>query len=149
MACNGTFGATAQDFNDFFCVSDSTCMEERDRIEDAMSIAATDVHAALASVGACDCTLASWAQGYLQKLVIIDTAAYYNCPCGNPRLNNTQKELFLNWMGTQLQNISTGVIDVCDGATGSAFPAIGIAQQSHTEFQSAQIIYNDILRNSG
>jgi len=148
MACTGTFGATAQLFSDFWCVSSEICIEERDAIESVLDVAATDVHAALASVGACDCTLASWAQAYLRKLVIIDAAAYYNCPCGNPRLNNTQKELFLNWMSTQLSNITTGIIDVCDGATGSGFPAIGIAQQGVSEFQRAQIIYNDILRNS-
>jgi len=147
MACTGTFGANAQAFSDFWCVASEICIEERDAIEGVLEIAATDIHAALASVGACDCTLASWATGYLRKLVIIDAAAYYNCPCGNPRLNNTQKELFLNWMSTQLSNITTGIIDVCDGATGSGFPAIGFAQQSHSEFQAAQIIYNDILRN--
>ena len=148
MTCSGIFGATSQLFNDFWCVGDSTCMEERDRIEDALNVAASDIHAALASVGACDCSLASWARGYLQKLVIIDAAAYYNCPCGNPRLTDARKELMLNWMSTQLQNITTGVIDVCDGATGSNWPAIGHAQQGVSEFAKAQIIYNDILRNS-
>jgi len=124
-------------------------MDERDAIEGTMEIAATDVYAALASVGACDCNLATWAQAYLRKLVLIDTAAYYNCPCGNPRLNNTQKELMLNWMGTQLQNIAEGVIDVCAGATGSKFPARGWASQSVSAFAAAEIIYQNIIENSG
>ena len=124
-------------------------MEERDRIQDALDIAATDIYAALASVGACECNLASWGRAYLQKLVLIDAAAYYNCPCGNPRHTQTQKELFLNWMGTQLQNISTGVIDICDGPTGSNWPAVGYAQPGVSEFTRAQLIDNDIFRNSG
>ena len=148
MACNNAFGASAQSFADFWCIGDN-CAEARETIENYLEIAATDVYAALASVGACDCTLASWATGYLQKLVLIDAASYYSCPCANPRLSTEQKQMLLNWMATQLTNISTGVIDVCDGATGSGFPAIGIAQQGLSEFQRAQIVLNDILRNSG
>lgn len=142
------YGASAQAFNDFWCVSDTTCMEERDAIEGVLEVAVSDIHAALASVGACDCNLASWAQGYLRKLVLIDAAAYYNCPCGNPRFQNVQKDALLTWMSTQLQNISTGVIDVCDGATGSGFPAMGWASQSASDFAAAEIIYNDIIANS-
>lgn len=147
MACSGAFGATAQRFADFWCIGDN-CAEARETIETYLEVAATDIYAALASVGACDCTLASWAQGYLQKLVLIDAAAYYNCPCANPRLNSDQKQVLLNWMGTQLTNIATGVIDVCQGATGSNYPAIGWAQQSVSEFAGAEIILNDILRNT-
>jgi hypothetical protein len=147
MACNGAF-ATVQQFADFWCIGD-TCIEERDTIQNYLDIAVSDIHAALASVGACDCNLASWATGFLQKLNVIDAAAYYNCPCANPRLNNTQKELLLTWMSTQLQNISTGVIDVCQGATGAGFPARGWASQSVSAFAAAEIIYNDIVENSG
>lgn len=147
MACSGAFGATAQRFADFWCIGDN-CAEARDTIETYLEVAATDVYAALASVGACDCTLASWAQGYLQKLVLIDACAYYSCPCANPRISADQKQMLLNWMGVQLTNISTGVIDVCDGATGAGFPAMGWAEQSTTGYAAAMIIYNDILRNS-
>jgi len=117
-------------------------------IEHWLDVAATDIHAALASVGACDCTLASWATSYLEKLVIIDAASYYSCPCGNPHLSDARKDTLLQWMGTQLTNIATGVIDVCDGATGANFPAMGWAQQGQDAFSRAMIIYNDILRNS-
>ena len=147
MSCSGAFGATAQRFADFWCIGDA-CAEERDAIENYLEIAATDIYAALASVGACDCTLASWATGFLQKLVLIDAAAYYNCPCANPRLNSDQKANLLQWMGVQLTNISTGVIDVCDGATGANWPSMGWASQGFDEFSRAQIIFNDILRNS-
>jgi len=117
-------------------------------IEHWLDVAASDIHAALASVGACDCSLASWATSYLEKLVIIDAASYYSCPCGNPHLSDARKDTLLQWMGTQLTNIATGVIDVCDGATGANFPAMGWAQQGQDAFSRAMIIYNDILRNS-
>ena len=84
----------------------------------------------------------------MQKLVIIDASAYYSCPCGNPHLSDARKDTLLNWMSTQLMNIATGVIDVCDGATGSNFPAMGWAQQGQDPFSKAMIVYNDILRNS-
>jgi len=147
MACSGAFGLSPQDFADFWCIGDN-CAEARDTIQTYLDVAATDIYAALASVGACDCTLASWANGFLRKLVLIDAAAYYNCPCANPRLNSDQKANLLAWMGTQLTNISTGVIDVCDGATGAGFPAMGWADQGVDEFSRSMIIFNDILRNS-
>ena len=147
MSCSGAFGSTPGLFAQFWCIGDN-CAEARDTIQTYLDVAATDVYAALASVGACDCTLASWAQAYLQKLVLIDAASYYNCPCANPRLNNEQKANLLQWMGTQLTNISTGVIDVCDGATGAGWPAMGWAEQGVSEFARAEIIFNDILRNS-
>ena len=146
MACSNQFGCTTQGFADFWCIGDN-CAEARDTIETYLEIAATDIYAALASVGACDCTLASWAQGYLQKLVYIDAAAYYNCPCANPRLNSDQKANLLAWMGTQLTNISTGVIDVCQGATGANWPVIGWAEQGADAFSQRDIIVNDILKN--
>jgi hypothetical protein len=147
MSCSEQFGTTAQQFADFWCIGDN-CAEARETIENYLEIAATDIYAALASVGACDCTLASWAQGFLQKLVLIDAAAYYNCPCANPRLNGDQKQALLNWMGTQLTNIATGVIDVCDGATGSGYPSMGWAEQGVSSWAKAEIIFNDILKNS-
>ena len=117
-------------------------------IEHWLDVAASDIHAALASVGACDCTLASWATGFLQKLVIIDTILWYNCPCGNPHISDSMKQAYINWMSTQLQNIVSGAIDVCDGATGSNWPSMGFAQQGFDPFSKAMIVYNDILRNS-
>jgi len=117
-------------------------------IEHWLDVAASDIHAALASVGACDCDLATWATGYLEKLVIIDAAAYYSCPCGNPHLSDDRKNQLLQWMSQQLTNIATGVIDVCQGATGSNWPAMGWAQQGFDPFSRAMIVYNDILRNS-
>lgn len=117
-------------------------------IEHWLDIAASDIHAALMAIHACDCTLRSGATGYLEKLNIIDAAAYYNCKCGNTHLSNEMKQAYLRWMGEQLNLIATGVIELCSGATGANFPAMGSASQSVTDFNAAHIIINDILRNS-
>ena len=118
-------------------------------IQHYLDIAASDIHAALAATGACDCTLAAWATGFLEKLNIIDAAAYYSCPCGQPKFSDAQKNNLLQWMSTQLEMLVTGDLDVCAGATGAKFPALGWADQAVSDFASAQIIWNDILRNSG
>src|SRR5512146_1327171 len=44
---------------------------QRSTIEHYLDIAASDIHSAMAASGACDCTLASWATAYLEKLNII------------------------------------------------------------------------------
>ena len=146
MACNGSY-ATAQEFATFWGVS-NTCAEERDAIDAVLDVAVSDIHVVLASVGACDCALASWAGQYLKKLTIIDAIVYYIKMCGQPHVSEAMREMYLDWMSTQLTNIATGVVDVCDGATGSQYPVIGWAEQSVTEFAAADIIINDIQRNA-
>lgn len=126
---------------------------EEDTIEHYLEVAAGDINAALHATGACDCTWASWvrntdtAVGFLGKLNIIDMAAYYSCQCGQPRLSDAMKQKYLDWMSQQLSMLVSGELEICDGETGSKFPSMGWAEQSHTDFQAAQIIWNDILRN--
>ena len=119
---------------------------ERSTIEHYLNIAASDIHAAMAASGACDCTLASWATGLLEKLNIIDAAAYYTCSCGAPSMSDERKASLLDWMSQQLLMIRRGEIELCHGATGSDFPAIGWAEQSLTDFATAQIIVNAGMR---
>ena len=121
---------------------------ERATIEHYLNVAASDIHAALAVSGACDCTLASWAEDYLVKLNIIDAAAYYTCPCGQPSMTDERKGSLLDWMNLQLALLRRGELEVCDGATGADFPAIGWAEQSLTDANAAKIIYNRMLRES-
>ena len=147
MGCNSTY-ATAQQFATFWCLDD-ICAEERETIQAFLDIAAYDIHAALASTGACDCNLASWAGGYLSKLNIIEAASLFNCKCANPRMSTERKQTFLDWATGQFEMLASGKLDVCDGATGSQYPVIGWASQSVTEFASAEIIVADILKNSG
>ncbi len=115
-------------------------------IEHYLDIAASDIHFALAASGACDCTLASWAAAGLSKLNIIDAAAYYQCPCGQPSITPEQRAAYLEWVTGQLSLLREGKLEVCQGATGADFPAIGWAEQSLTVFTTAEIIYNATLR---
>ena len=111
-----------------------------------LDIAASDIHVALAASGACDCTLASWATGYLEKLNIIDAAAYYQCPCGQPQMTDDLRGRYLDWCVDQLSLLRQGKLEVCDGETGADFPAIAWAEQSLTDFAAAEILYNAGLR---
>ena len=120
---------------------------EQAQIETYLAIAASDIHAAMASVGACDCALAAWAAEYLKKLNVIDAAVIHACPCGRAQISETMKGTWLEWLDRQFELIRTGAIDVCAGATGADYPAIGWAQQSVTEFAAARIILDDIIAN--
>ena len=116
-------------------------------IEHWLDVAASDVHAAMMATDACDCTLRTGARNYLSKLNIIDAAAYFSCKCANTYITDAQKSNLLRWMGEQLQMIATNVIELCQGATGANYPAMGWASQSVTDFAAADIIINDIMRN--
>ena len=143
MACTGAY-ATFQQYADFFCITctDSDC---ENTINSFLELAAADIHAALAATGACDCTLANWAEQFLAKLNIIEAAAYYQCPdkCGAPRLSDEMRQAYIQWIDNQLQMLSSGQLDVCDGATGKDFPALGWAQQGWTNRATAEIIFNE------
>jgi hypothetical protein len=116
-------------------------------IELYLDIAASDIHAAMAGSGMCDCTLANWATAYLEKLNIIDAASYYQCPCGQPHMTDEMRQSYLRWCSDQLALIRTGQTELCHGATGSDFPAVGWAEQGLTEFATAEIIANYAARN--
>lgn len=116
---------------------------ERATVEHYLDIAASDLHVAMAQTGMCDCTLASWASGYLEKLNIIDAASYYQCPCGQPTMSDELKARYMDWCSVQLEAIRKGELDLCHGATGADFPALGWAQQGWTNWATAEIIYNE------
>jgi len=122
--------------------------EERSAIEHYLNISASDIHAALAASGACDCTLADWAAGYLSKLNIVEAASYYQCTCAQPKLTAEQRMAMLRWATEQLVAIRQGNIELCHGATGAEFPAIAHAERSWTAETAAEIIYNRLSRES-
>jgi len=115
-------------------------------IENALELAAADIAAALASVGACDCNYPAWADVYLAKLNIVDAAVLHNCPCGNT-LNDTQLGLWHNWLTDNFTMIRTGKIDVCTGETGADYIAFGVVERGLTEFSRAEIVINQLLRD--
>jgi len=144
MACTGAF-ATPQDFADFWCL-DCFGTDAENILETSLAVTAANIHAALAAVNACDCTLADWAVQFLKKLNIVEAAAFHNCRCADPRLTDETQRLYLEWSDKQQQLIREGKIDVCAGATGSDWPTVGWASQSLTERTAAEIIANDIRR---
>lgn len=115
-------------------------------IENFLNLTAADLHAALSAQGMCNCALSEWGLGLLKKLNIIETATFYVCGCGTPNLTDEQRQLFFEWMNTQLELLRTGKLDVCQGATGPEYPAFGVAQKATTDFAAAQIIAGRIAR---
>jgi hypothetical protein len=141
MACSGAY-ASAAEYDEMMCSDmDLSDPDVVAKINLYLTIAASDVHSALASVGACSCTLASWATAYLKKLNIIDAAVLQNCPCGN-KLSQEARQMWLEWLNNQYTLIREGKIELCSGYTGSEYPAIGSVEQSLTEWTTAEIIIN-------
>jgi len=120
---------------------------ERAGIESALDLSAGDIHSALMSVNACNCSFSTAALDYLKKLNCIIAASYYHRNCGTPRFTDEMKGQYLEFANNQLALIRSGEVELCEGYTGSTFPAMGWADQSVTEFNAAQIIVNDIIRN--
>lgn len=145
MTCSGRFASAAQ-YESLICAGiDITDAGQVAYVNGYLDIAAADVHAAMAAVGACDCTLASWATVYLQKLNIIDALVIHNCPCGN-RVTDEQRRTWLEWLDRQFELIRTGKIALCAGDTGSEFPAFATIEFSWTVWNEAEIIVNEELK---
>lgn len=141
MACTGSY-ATAAEYDEMMCSDmDLTDPNVVSKINLYLTIAASDIHSAMASVGACSCTLASWATTYLKKLNIIDAAVLQNCPCGN-KLSQDEKIMWIDWLNNQYMLIREGKIELCGTGTGSIYPAVGSVEQSLTEWTAAEIIVN-------
>lgn len=119
---------------------------EQTTIDHYLSITAGDIHAALASVGACDCTFSDWGANYLAEINIILSRVFYDCPCAK-NLDDAQRDLYSSLAESRLQDIRSGAVDVCQGATGSDYPSIDFAQHGWNEFSSAGIIEKDILKD--
>jgi hypothetical protein len=147
VGCSGRY-ATAAEYFAFFCGSGVDCfdVEEESIVNEFLEKAAADVHAALAAANACDCGLAGWAETYLKKLNILDAAVIQGCPCSNP-YDAAQKRLIAEELRRSFSMIMTGEIELCAGYTGANYPAFGAAEQSLTEWSTAAIIQNQILRD--
>lgn len=114
-------------------------------IENDLDIVASDIHAALAASNACNCTLAAWAPVYLAKLNIIEAGVFHSCPCADPKLSAENKRTYLQWINDQMDKLRDGRIEVCDGASGSEFPAIDWAEHANNEFSTARLIIKEWL----
>jgi len=152
MACSGRL-ATADDVRNgpFACLDTptdaATLVQQTAMLELALDMASADVYAAMHASGQCDCTLASWATEYLKKLAVIDAVLLQNCPCVRPKsLSDEMRQAWLYWLSDQLNNIRMGKLELCAGATGSEYPALGWAEQSVTIANTVKIISNRINR---
>ncbi len=110
-----------------------------------LTMAASNIHAALGAVGACDCTKASWAAEYLAKINVLEAAAMHMCPCGRPDISEEQRAKWLVEVNDQLFLIRSGEIEVCAGHTGSLYPAGGFFQQTVTDFALADAIRRRLI----
>ena len=139
MACEGRY-ATAQEYADFFCIGTSLSATERSQIESVLDLSAGDIHAARQAVGACDCTVSAGVAMLLAKLNIILAGVFRNCPCAPNNLTDAQSQFYLTWATERLIAISSGRWELCEGETGSDFPAVGWAEHAGTEFSRAETI---------
>lgn len=120
---------------------------DRASIEHYLAITASDVHAAMAAQGACDCALSAWGSELAKKLNIIDAASFYQCSC-MVKLTVEERTAYRAWMSDQLALIRTGKIDLCaGGGGGSEAPAFGSVKEAITDFAAAQIISDRIAKS--
>jgi len=139
--------ADANDFATKFC--ESYDEDDESEVNRLLELAASNINAARAAQGACDCTLASWAIRYLIDLNCTIALVTFNCPCSTIRaLSAENRAVWAEWANNQLELIRVGKVELCDGETGSDFPATGWADQGVTEFARTRIIVNDVLRNT-
>jgi hypothetical protein len=142
MACSGAY-ATPAEYNDLLCAGlDLTDADTLAMVTNALALAASDAHAALAASNQCTCTPDAWAVVYLKKLNIVDAAVLQHCPCGNAVRTQEERDRLQEWLEGQYELIRTSATVICQGATGIAYPAFGIAQYSHTDWNYVQIIFN-------
>lgn len=110
-----------------------------------LRISSGDINAALGAVGAINCSK-TCADAFLRKLTVVLAATIHKCPCARPNLQENERMQFLQWSNEMLRVIWTGELELCDGETGTNFPAIGIAQQGWTAWRDAEIIVDSLLR---
>ena len=131
--------AQAEDFARMFCLSKPLNAAERASVEEILDLAAGDVDAARMTVGG-DCTLSAGAANFLKRLNIVLATIFYKCTCAPVNLSDGERTAYLNWAQERLNAISSGLLELCQGETGTAFPAMGWAEHAGTEFSRAETI---------
>lgn len=144
MACETL--ADANDFESYWNIE--VDLDAEADINRRLEMAASNVHMAMESVGACDCSLSATATEYIKQLTLVLQAVLFPVYCG-PSFSDAENDRLLNWANDQLDQIKDGKIELCDGETGSTFPVVGWAQRASTEFAAAEIIVKDIMRSRG
>lgn len=140
--CDSAF-ATIDDFTAYWC---NTCLADDDaaRVNRYLRLAASKIHAALQAQAACDCAPAGWAADYLTELNIVAAVAFYNCPC--TRITPEERQAAITYVTDQLTQLRSGQLTICEGDSGTEYPAVGWAEYGITDRNQARIIYNRWLR---
>jgi len=139
MTCTGAY-ADVSDFEAKFCKS----VNEADAAEICrnLRLAASNIKGALAAQRACDCDFSDWALDFVKDLNVIIAAAFFKCPCTNITIEDRKQ--YAEWATAQLALIRSGELELCSGATGTLYPAVGYAQYSFTERNAATLIVNEL-----
>jgi hypothetical protein len=145
MACSETY-ADANDFRNYWCIAVEE--EKEAQLNNILRRTASRINAARHASNQCDCSLADWATEYLKELNILAAVAIYKCPCSGLSMAPDERTAILAAVQADFQAIRESKIELCAGETGADFPYTGSAQQGISEFARAQIIANDVLRNS-
>ena len=145
MSCDEYY-ASPSEYLDFWCVEIGGANEE-DQVKNYLRRAASTINMARQAQGACDCTLSTASVQYLRDLSIVLAVVYHKCPCARPNLNESEMGMYIRQVSDELKLIRTGEFELCQGATGSDFPAIDQAERGWTAENAAKIIYNRLLRD--
>lgn len=121
---------------------------ERATVDHYLEVTASDIAAAVAAGGQCECSITAWGAALLKKLNILDAISLYVCSCRAGAISDTERQQHRNFVEAQLKLIREGRIDVC-GGSGSDGPAFGSSKEAVTPFAAAQIIRDRIERGRG
>jgi hypothetical protein len=144
MGCTEAF-ATVPEFLAFSCGGNCAEEEVANDVQVILTLAAADIHAAMAAADMCGCTLAGWAGMFLKRLNIVIALISYDLPCCSSP-SDDMKRAYLEWSTKQVENIRTGKTELCAGHTGADYPAIGWATPVATEFTGAEVVGGDIVK---
>jgi hypothetical protein len=123
--------------------------QQRAYIERALERSAGMINLAIQSAGACDCDFSAEALSALEHLNIVMAAAFYACKCGSSSVVVGEvREQYQRWAQEMLTEIRDGRLELCDGETGSGFPAMALVERALTPQNVAEIIRNRMLRES-
>lgn len=139
MSCDGKYANADDYFAVWGCELSPDCETNINR---SLKLAASQIHAAMAAVDACDCTLADWATDYLRHINCVAAALTLQggCPC--PNLSAEDLEIYGSWVNARLEEIRTGKIALCAGETGTDYPAFAVAEIASTQFAAKRILRN-------
>jgi hypothetical protein len=116
-------------------------------LETVLNIASGNVHQARAAAGACACTLSAAGAAIAKKLTLREAAISDDCPCVPTELDNDMRRAYILWLQAELEAIADGRNELCQGETGSLFPAVGQIERQLDEWSEVVVQDNADLRD--